>query len=149
MTAPCRVRRARATAAAAGLLFLVGCMEKLPGAPSEVTSGVTIYEHANFKGTSAFLTSDVSSLADYEGPCEHTTSYGGYPGGSTTVRNWAGCVSSLKVAPGWRAIIYTSVNFKGQSLEVTSDVSNLQLAPGTCDAGGLNDCILSIRVRQQ
>jgi hypothetical protein len=148
MTRPRRVRRAQATAAAAGLLLLVGCMEKLPGAPSEVTSGVTIYEHANFKGISALLTRDVSSLADYEGPCEHTT-YSGYPGGSTTVRNWAGCVSSLRVAPGWRATIYTSANFKGQSLEVTTDVSNLQLAPGSCDEGGLNDCISSIRVRQQ
>ena len=137
---------------AVSLLGVLGACsaKKLPSAPSELTSGVTIYEHANFTGASALLTSDVRNLTDYNGPCKHeSTTFS--PTGSFTVPtfDWNDCMSSLKVAPGWRATIYRDEDFKGQSLEVTGDVPNLQLVTGSCDHDGLNDCITSIRVRQQ
>lgn len=131
------------------LLGLAACSKNLPGAPSELTTGITIYDNANFGGASALLTKDVSDLKAYNGPCEHeSTIY--RPDGTTmtsTTYNWNDCVSSIRVAPGWRATVYRDDDFKGQSLEVTADVPNLQLVPGSCDHDGLNDCITSIRVR--
>ena len=68
--------------------------------------------------------------------------------GSTTFRNWNDCISSIRVAPGWRATVYRGTGFDGESMEVAQDVPNLVVVPGTCSRGGLNDCISSIRVRQ-
>ena len=126
----------------------MGCEKSLPTAPSELTSGVTMYEHANFQGESAHLTSDVRDLKDFKGPCEHTSTDSTVSGPSTTY-DWNDCVSSLRVAPGWRVQIYRDDDFRGQSLSVTADVPNLQLVAGTCDHDGLNDCITSVRVSRQ
>jgi hypothetical protein len=83
-------------------VLLVGCRDSsLPSAPSDLTSGVVVFEHANFLGRSA------------------------------------------------RATIYRDSNFKGQSVDLTSDAANLQLVAGTCSHDGLNDCVSSIRVARQ
>jgi hypothetical protein len=50
------------------------------------------------------------------------------------------------VAPGWSALICRDHGFKGEWFEVTADVPNLAVVSGSCDKGGLNDCISSIRV---
>jgi hypothetical protein len=95
------------------------------------------------------LTSDVRDLRDYKGPCEWsvtTTTPGGTPV-YTSGSNWNDCVSSIRVAPGWRATIYRDDDFHGDSLELTADAPNLQLVPGSCPHDGFNDCITSIRVR--
>jgi hypothetical protein len=128
-----------------GLLVGVGAceMSSLPTAPSDLTSGVSIYEHANFAGDSALLTTSYDDLSEFSGPCEHSES-DGY--GTTHYYDWNDCMSSLKVAGGWRAIIYRDDDYKGQSMEITSDVSNLQLVGGSCSHDGLNDCITSIKV---
>ena len=55
-------------------------------------------------------------------------------------------MSSVKVAQGWRAVIYRDTDYRGQALEVTADAPNLQLVAGTCSHDGLNDCITSIKV---
>jgi hypothetical protein len=133
-------------AAGLAVLLAVACQKSLPGAPSELTTGITVYEHANFAGTSAHIEADVENLEDFRGPCVHTTSTGT---GSTTELNWGDCISSIRVAPGWRATIYRDDSFKGQSVETTSDLPNLQLVAGSCDKDGLNDCVSSIRVRRQ
>ena len=146
MTPSCRILPV--AAAAAALLLLSGCKKDLPAAPSELTSGVTIYEHANFMGASALLTTDVRDLKDFNGPCIHQE-FSGTPGGSTTYFDWNDCVSSLKVAPGWHATVYRDDDFKGESLAATGEVPNLQLVRGSCDHDGLNDCITSIRIRRQ
>ena len=109
-------------------------------------TGIAIYEHANFLGESSQVGSDISDLDDFRGPCEHETS-DAY--GTTTYKDWNDCMSSIRVAPGWRATVYRDPNFRGESLEVIQDVPNLQLVPGTCSHDGLNDCISSIRVRRQ
>ena len=134
-------------AAGLAVLLAVACQKSLPGAPSELTTGITVYEHANFAGASAHIEADVNNLEDFKGPCEHTT-YSG-DGTSQTERNWGDCISSIRVAPGWRATIYRDDSFKGQSVETTADLPNLQLVAGSCDKDGLNDCISSIRVRRQ
>lgn len=126
--------------------LVAGCegLPSLPTAPSDVRSGVSIYEHANFLGESALLQTSQRDLKDYDGPCEHTESDG--DGGTSTTYDWNDCVSSLRVAPGWRAVIYRDDDYSGQSLAVTGDVPNLQLVAGTCSHDGLNDCVTSIRL---
>jgi hypothetical protein len=64
-------------------------------------------------------------------------------------RDWNDCVSSVKVAPGWRATLYRGTNFDDDALEIDGDVPNLQLVNHDCPKDGLNDCVSSVRVRQQ
>ena len=121
-----------------------GCTPpELPMAPSALTAGVILYEHANFLGNSAHLTGDVADLRDFKGPCDHDD-------GETSTRDWNDCVSSVRVSPGWRATLYRGTNYRDDALEITEDVANLQLVrQHDCDRGGLNDCVSSVRVRQQ
>lgn len=119
-------------------------LPELPTAPSDVTSGVSIYEHANFLGASALITEDVRDLKNFHGPCKHQPD----DPEEDPFYDWNDCISSIRVASGWRAVIYRDDNFRGQSLEVNADVGNLQLVAGRCDHDGLNDCITSIRVRE-
>jgi hypothetical protein len=127
------------------VVVLAGCEKSLPTAPSDWSTGIIIYEHANYLGGSSLVDNDITNLNDYEGPCVETTSDG--QGGSNTNHTWRNCISSIRVAlGGWKAIVYTDTNYKGKSYEVTSDISNLQLVAGDCDHDGFNDCIESIRI---
>jgi len=130
------------------LLVLAGCQGSLPTAPSELTTGIVVYEHANFLGRSAHIANNVSDLNDFTGPCETVIDTPTYPSGSTTttIHNWNDCISSIRVSAGWQATMYRDTDFKGQSLDIVSDVANLQLVMGSCPQRGLNDCISSIRV---
>lgn len=123
--------------------FAQGCTtEELPMAPSSLTAGIVLYEHANFLGNSAHLTGDIADLRDVKGPC--------FQGTDASTRDWNDCVSSVRVAPGWRATLYRGPNYHDDALEITEDVANLQLIrQHDCDQGGLNDCVSSVRVRQQ
>jgi hypothetical protein len=136
---------------ASGLVALIalaalahGCTRpELPMAPTPLATGVILYEHANFLGNSAHLTADVSDLRDFRGPCLHSND-------DASSRDWNDCVSSVRVAPGWRATLYRGTNYRDDALEITEDMSNLQLvAQHDCDERGLNDCVSSVRVRQQ
>jgi Peptidase inhibitor family I36 len=122
------------------LAGMAGCdTASLPMAPSELTSGVSLWEHADFQGNSALLTESEANLANFSGPCAHDD-------GNTTIHDWNDCVSSVRVAPGWRAIIYRDDDYDGQSVELTADAPNLQLVPGSCSHDGLNDCVTSVKV---
>ena len=120
-----------------------GCSPpELPMAPTAFNAGVILYEHANFLGNSAHLTADVADLRNFRGPC--------IQGDDASSRDWNDCVSSVRVAPGWRATLYRGPNFRDDALEITEDVANLQLVrEHDCAKGGLNDCVSSVRVRQQ
>ena len=120
---------------------LAGCTDLLPMAPSNLTTGIVVYVHANYQGESAHITTDVSDLRNIRGPCR-----AGDPQGSEGDPNWSDCISSIRVAPGWRATVYRNDGYRGESLVVTSDVPNLQLVAGTCDHDGMNDCMTSVRV---
>ena len=124
-------------------LLAHGCSpEELPMAPTPFATGVILYEHANFLGNSAHLTADLPDLRDFRGPC--------FQGDDASSRDWNDCVSSVRVAPGWRVTLYRDPNYHDDAIEVTSDVANLQLVhQHDCNEGGLNDCISSVRVRQQ
>ena len=86
--------------------------------------------------------SDIANLGDYAGPCIDTAD----PYDELAEYLWDNCISSIRVAPGWRAIIYSRKDFQGESLEITADVPNLQLVKGSCDHDGLNDCVTSIKL---
>lgn len=116
--------------------------EELPFAPSPLATGIVLYEHANFLGNAGYLTTDTPDLRDFKGPCVHDD-------GDSVTKDWNDCVSSIQVAPGWRATIYRDTGYKDDSLEITGDVPNLQLVPGDCPHDGLNDCISSVRISRQ
>ena len=121
-----------------------GCSEdpELPMAPTSLNAGIILYEHANFLGNSAHLTGDLADLRDVKGPC--------IKGEDASTRDWNDCVSSVRVAPGWRATLYRGANYHDDALDITEDVANLQLVlRNDCDAGGFNDCVSSVRVRQK
>ena len=127
------------------VLPLLACQKSLPTAPSELKTGITIYQHADYLGESAHVTADIKDLKDFKGPCERFVS-STIPGGAETHYEWDDCISSVRVSPGWRATLYRDDEFDGDRLEVTCDIPNLQLVPGKCDKGGFNDCVTSIRV---
>jgi hypothetical protein len=115
-------------------------LTQLPAGPSELAGGVVLYEGANFAGSSAHVASDIPNLGDFDGPCEHTGDY------DVIFHDWNDCVSSFRVAPGWRATVYEERDYKGESYMTTGDTGNLQLVRGTCSHDGLNDCVSSVRV---
>lgn len=123
------------------LLIALACDKSLPGAPSELTQGIVIYENANYRGKSALIMQDISDLKDYEGPCFTPASYPNGGGES----NWNDCISSVRVTPGWKATLFGDDHYRGSQLEVTADVPDLKLVPGRCGSG-MDDCVTSIRV---
>jgi len=123
---------------------LLGCEKTLPTAPAQLTDGVVVFEHANYLGRSAHITGDIRDLKAFSGPCERSDTDSN--GNSSTVPEWNDCISSVRVAPGWRATLYEHDGFRGDSLNVAEDISNLQLVPGRCSHGGFNDCTSSIRL---
>jgi hypothetical protein len=124
-------------------VVVFGCERpELPMSPTTPNEGIVLFEHANFLGNSAYITGDIPDLRDFRGPCFHES-------GDATARDWNDCVSSVRVAPGWRATIYRDTNYRDDSLEIREDVPNLQLVTGDCDHAGLNDCVSSVRVRRE
>ena len=138
------IRKCRQAFVLAGLTLFAGCQQQsLPTAPAELTSGIVIFEHANYMGASAYVTEDLKNLEDVKGPCVKTESSGET---TTTKYVWGDCISSIRVAQGWRASAYRNDGYSGDRFDVTGDVPNLQLVPGDCSKGGFNDCISSIRL---
>jgi hypothetical protein len=124
--------RTRRLVAAALALSLAGCGG--PAAPSQAPSdGIVLYEHPGFKGGSLELTSDVDNLGVIGGPCNPGMFYS----------NWNDCVSSIRVPPGWQAIIYEDPLYRGKAFTVTGDISDLEHSP---DPTNWDDKISSVRV---
>ena len=69
----------------------------LPTAPSNLTTGVAVYEHEDFMGLSAHLTEDVLNLQSYSQGCGQVIR-DGYPDESDQL-DWNDCISSIKVLP--------------------------------------------------
>jgi hypothetical protein len=123
-------------------VLLVACdwEKKLPAGPSDLITGIVIYEHDNYGGASAHVTQDIKHLADFRGPCERSTV-------AASISHWNDCMSSVRVAPGWRAILYCDDDFDGEQLEVTRDIPSLRAERlSLSDKDGFNDCVTSIRV---
>ena len=128
------------------LTLSAGCAEKLPTAPSELATGIVVYEHANFRGASAHITADIPDLRDFDGPCEHSSSTST---GSSYYYDWNDCISSVRVAPGWSATLFRGPDYRDDAITLTEDLSDLATVAHDCSARGLNDCVTSIRVRRR
>ena len=126
----------------------IGCeaIPQLPTAPSELSTGIVVYEHANFRGASAHITTDMPDLRDFDGPCEHSSSDDYGPG---EYYDWNDCISSVRVAPGWSATLYRAPDYRDDSITLTEDAPNLAMLAHDCPGDGLNDCVTSIRVRRR
>ena len=100
--------------ASCALLFLLGCeaLPSFPTAPADLTSGVAVFEHADYAGESALITQDEENLKEVQGACgdQSDESDSGEVG-------WSDCISSVRIAPGWRAVLYRDDGFKGEQLE--------------------------------
>jgi hypothetical protein len=132
---------------ALALTLVLGCQKSLPTAPAELATGITVYEHANFLGESAHITNDTADLGDFKGPCAHESSDAN--GVSSTSYDWNDCISSVRVAPGWRATLYRGTGYHDDAIDISADVANLQLVTADCPHDGLNDCISSVRVSRR
>ena len=108
--------------------------------PTPAGEGVVIYLHADFAGPSQAINVDVPDLGRVQGSCSS--------GAEGETPTWANCVSSVKVMPGWSAILYRNANYKGDSVSVTADTPNLRELRGPCK-DTFNDCVSSIRVLRQ
>jgi hypothetical protein len=130
-----------------------GCKDSLPAAPSELSTGIVIYLDANFEGESAHVTQDISDLRDVKGPCPYSDAGSGPIVGGVPVSGigfgWSDCISSIRVAPGWRAVLYRDDGYRDDSVEIVADVADLRDMSHDCPHRGLNDCVTSIRVRRQ
>jgi hypothetical protein len=121
---------------------LSACVQKeLATAPSDLATGIVIHEDPNYRGKSAHITSDARDLQYYFGPCFEVSN-------SADGVNWDDCISSVRVAPGWRAQLFEDEDFEGRMLTVTSDMRDLRSVPGPC-GDDFNDCVSSIRVFMQ
>ena len=115
-------RIARLVLVSLPLAFGPSCQQMLPTAPSDLTTGIVIYEFQDYQGRSAHVTEDIRELDDIDGPCFSTD----VSGTSSTVDiDFNDCVSSVRVAPGWRAHLYEHPNFGGWDQIVLEDVPDL------------------------
>ena len=131
------------------MLWMAACQKDLPPGPSEFETGITVYEHANFQGESAHITSDIANLEDYKGPrVTYTYGFLGSVPTATPHNSWDDCISSVRVAPGWSATLYRDPHYEDDQVTVTTDVPNFTAIPHDCPEDGLNDCVSSIRIRR-
>jgi hypothetical protein len=135
---------ARASRVCAGVVLsglLTACeSDMVVLGPTPPDQGIVIFIHSDFVGSSQAIDVDVRDLDRTEGPCSS--------GAEGEVPSWSECVSSVRVFPGWSAIIYEDEDFRGRSFTLSADMANLRAVPGPCD-GSFNDCIRSIRVMKQ
>lgn len=106
--------------------------------PSE-SRGITVYEHPDYEGASRTLDGNVWDLDDVRGPC-----FGFFD--SDDVGDWDDCISSIRVPPGWEAIVFEHDEYEGETLTVTTDIADLDDVRGPC-GDDWDDCISSIQVR--
>lgn len=93
-----KVGKCQVVAIVGFVLPLLACQKSLPTAPSELTTGITIYQHADYLGESAHVTADIKDLKDFKGPCERIE-YSGAPGSPVeTHHEWDDCISSVRVS---------------------------------------------------
>jgi hypothetical protein len=126
---------------AAALVCVSGCGEEIRAlGPTPAGEGIVIYMHADFSGPSQSLNLDVADLRKVEGSC--TT------GAEGETPTWSECVSSVRINPGWLAVLYHKANYQGENVKITSDAPNLRDLRGPCK-DTFNDCAVSIRVFRQ
>jgi len=121
------------------LMPVAGCDSTGP-AP---TAGVTVFARADYRGAHRTFLGDVEDLEVLGGdlPDSEDCCWGILCGRS----GWTDCVSSIRIADGWQAVMYEHDTFRGDSLITAGDISHLGLV--TRSTGGTwSNTISSIRV---
>lgn len=113
------------------------CSKPEPLGPTPLDEGIVVFMHAGFRGASQQIGADVRDLTRVQGPCGDEE--------SESSRTWNDCISSIRLQPGWGATLYGDKDFRGATLEVAGDESDLAKKAGSC-GGSYDDCISSIRV---
>ena len=118
-------------------LLWLGCHS--PTAPSSITEGVIVFEHPRFGGAFKHFTTDVLDLEEvFAGGC------GGFADPLYEIGDWDDCISSIRVANGWRVTLYEDPRYRGDAVTLTADESDLENVRR--DDDDWDDCISSIRV---
>ena len=126
---------------AVALVCVSSCGDEIrPLGPTPAGEGIVIYMHSDFSGPSQAMHLDAADLRKVEGACSS--------GAEGEVPTWSECVSSVKVTPGWVAVLYHKANYQGENVKLSSDTPNLQSLRGPCK-DTFNDCAVSIRVIKQ
>ena len=125
----------------AAFILVTACADDMSSiGPTPAGEGIVIFIHADFAGPSQALNVDVPDLSKVDGAC---------PGGAEGERpSWSDCISSVKVMPGWTAMLYRD-RTQGASVAVNADTPSLRDLRGPCDKDSFNDCVSSIRVTRQ
>jgi hypothetical protein len=132
----------RITALAAACALSSSCGAEMPTIPTAAFGeGVTLYPDSLYRGERVTLGGDVADLRKVRGPC-------GGDSDSGSPSNYDDCVSSLRIPPGWTAVVFRDRDFEGASATYTADVHDLDVVPGPCRPG-FNDCISSLRITRQ
>lgn len=141
-----RLNEAHLTASFLVLMLLAGC-EGSPTDPAGLvpSAGILVFARADYRGPYRNFVDDVSDLKlvdDEPQPAASdcaTKLFG--------QEHWTDCVSSIRVADGWHAVVYQHDTFRGDSLTVTSDIPDLSRIPLPSDSAWTwDDVISSIRV---
>jgi len=136
------MRQRLVSASIAAVLVAAAACGSVPSlGPTPPGEGIIFYVHADFTGPSQALNVDVPNLGKVQGSCSS--------GGEGEMPHWGDCISSVKVVPGWRAILYRDENYKGASVVVDADIPNLRAVRGPCDDDSFNDCVSSIRIARK
>jgi hypothetical protein len=126
----------------AGFVLVAACADDMSAiGPTPPGEGIVIFLHADFAGPSQALNVDVPDLSKVDGACSS--------GAEGETPSWSDCISSVKVMPGWTAMLYRDKNYKGASVAVNADTPSLRDLRGPCDKDSFNDCVSSIRVSRQ
>ena len=99
--------------------------EGLPSAPSSLTTGIVIFEGARYTGKSAHIQGDMGDLSKPDGPCTEIDEND----------SWDDCVSSIRLSPGTRAVIFVDTNFKGWGRTIDGRRPGSGVRPGPVPQG--------------
>ena len=106
------------------LMLLAGCGGSDPMGPvPPPTAGISVFARADYRGPHRTFLADVEDLkrlVDDPQPAEDECAEKLFG-----QEYWTDCVSSIRVADGWWAVVYQHDNFRGDSLFVTSDIPDL------------------------
>ncbi|MCY3601278.1 MAG: beta/gamma crystallin-related protein [Gemmatimonadetes bacterium] len=134
------------------LILLAGCGGQDPMGPvPPPTAGITVFARADYRGPHRTFLDDVEDLkrlVDDPQPREEECAdkiFG--------QEYWTDCVSSIRVADGWQAVVYQHDTYRGDSLVVTSDIPDLSAIqmPSSPEfpTWTWDETISSIRVRRE
>lgn len=126
------------------MLMPVGGCDSTGPAP---TAGVTVFARADYRGAHRTFLGDVEDLEVLGGdlPDEKDCCWGLFCGRS----GWTDCVSSIRIADGWQAVMYEHDTFRGDSLTVTTfDIPDLGRILMSTGGSTWSNTISSIRARR-